>query len=496
MTSAPRSSPTVLFLELNEAEAYWIDGLAAAGKLPVFARMLAGGARVRTRIPGFDPAAPRAWRSITPWIVWPSVYTGLAPAEHGIVAFGQDTSPIRGRCLWDVLDRAGVSTGVFGSLLSYPPRNAGHAAFYVPETLADDDDCFPPEARAAQAFAVFSSRHYSESFLGQAVEGTALLLRSMASGVRPATVARTLAQIPRELLFGDAQVPERAMLQASLLTDAFRRLHARRRPAFSTLHLNNVAYMQHRYWRAAEPDRFRDELSATDRRFFSTVAERRAYEARFAGWIEKSLVWTDRLLGELLELVGDDGVLLVGTALGQRPHDPVHEIHNPVVRLVREDELFAALGLPPARILTQMNPDVSMTFADEAAARQAAERVAGLHVHPDEPLFEVDRRGPQVFLELVMPKRRPGEPLPPIRHAAAGFSAPFERHVHEHPTNDQSTAQHDEPGFLLAYSASRRLEAARASMAVTEIAPMLLGWYGVPPAPWMTAEAEPAIRVS
>ena len=66
-------------------------------------------------------------------------------------------------------------------------------------------------------------------------------------------------------------------------------------------------------------------------------------------WIERSLIWTDRLLDELLALAGDDAILLVGTALGQKPHDPVHEIHNPVVRLVREDELFAALGFPAPR---------------------------------------------------------------------------------------------------------------------------------------------------
>jgi hypothetical protein len=83
------------------------------------------------------------------------------------------------------------------------------------------------------------------------------------------------------------------------------------------------------------------------------VAQRRAYERSFADWIERSLVWTDRLLGELLGLVDDDTVLLVGTALGQKPHDPVHEIHNPVVRLVKEDELFAALGFPGVKVLTQ-----------------------------------------------------------------------------------------------------------------------------------------------
>ena len=496
MATASGNALSVLFLELNEAERYWITKLAAQGKLPVFRRLLEQGVSLTTSIPEFDAAADRAWRTITPWIIWPSVYTGMKPREHGIIAFGQDTTSIQGRCIWDVLDKAGISTGVFGSLLSFPPRNAGSARYYVPESLADDPDCFPDEARPVQEFSVFTSRNYSESIPRQYVEAARLLIGTMRSGVRPATVMRTVLQIPRELLQGDAQVPERAMIQSYMLTDAFKRLYAQHKPRFATLHLNNVAYMQHRYWRAAEPDRFRDDLSATDHRFFGTVAERKAYEEPFASWIERSLIWTDGLLEELLALAGNDAILVVGTALGQKPHDPVHEIHNPVVRLVHERELFAALGVPDAKVLTQMNPDVSLTLRDEGEAERTAEVVRGLYVHPGKPLFEVDRRGRQVFLELLMPRRQPGETLPPIRHTRlAGFEAPFGRHVQEHPTNDQSTAQHDEPGFLLAYSAGRQLERVRSDIPVTDIAPTILSWFGIGPQPWMSDAGRPAIEI-
>jgi hypothetical protein len=420
----------------------------------------------------------------------------MTPEEHGIIAFGQDTTRIQWRCLWDVLDRAGVSTGVFGSLLSFPPRNAGAAKYYVPESLADLPDCFPPEARPVQEFSVFTARNYSESFARHFFDGTRLLLNSMRSGVQAKTVLRTLMQIPSEVLLGDARVPERAMLQSYILTDAFRSLYARHRPAFATLHLNNVAYMQHRYWRAAEPERFRRELSATDQRFFDTVVKRDLYEKRFADWIERSFIWTDWLLGELLKLIDDKTILVVCTGLGQKPHDPVHEIHNPVVRLVHEDQLLAALGYPAVEILTQMNPDVSITLRDESAAVQAATVLGGLYVHAGKPLFEVERRGRQVFLELLMPIRNKGEKLPPIRHTARpDFQVPFERHVREHGTNDQSTAQHREQGMLIAYSTGLRLEQVRARISVTDIAPTVLSWFGIAPQPWMNGAHAPAIHV-
>ena len=492
-----QNNPSVLFLELNEAEKYFIDKLVARGKLPVFSRLLTAGVCLETCIPGFQTDAQRTWRTITPWIIWPSVYTGMTPDEHGIIAFGQDTTRIQGRCLWDVLDKAGISTGVFGSLLSFPPRSAGSASYYVPESLADDAACFPAEARPVQEFSVFTARNYSEGFSRQFFEGTRLLLNSMRSGVQAGTVLRTLLQIPAELFLGDAHVPERAMLQSYILTDAFKRLYTRHRPSFASLHLNNVAYMQHRYWRAAEPNRFRDELSLTDHRFFDTVSERNAYERRFADWIERSLIWTDRLLGELLELIDDNTILVIGTALGQKPHDPVHEIHNPVVRLVREGELLTALGYPGVKILTQMNPDVSINLPDETTAEQTADVLRGLYVHPGKGLFEVERRGRQVFLELIMPQRLKGETLPPIRHTTLpDFQAPFERHVHEHSTNDQSTAQHQEPGLLLAFSQGRRLELVRQKISVTDIAPTVLSWFGIPPQPWMNGMGTPAIKVS
>ena len=128
---------SVIFFELNEAEKHFLEAFVAQGKLPNFKRMIDGGALMRTRIPGWDASEHKAWRTISPWIVWPSVSTGIAPKDHGIVGFGQDTSAIQGKCVWDVLDAHGISTGVLGSLMSYPPRTSGACSYYVPESLAD-----------------------------------------------------------------------------------------------------------------------------------------------------------------------------------------------------------------------------------------------------------------------------------------------------------------------------------------------------------------------
>lgn len=498
MISQARSNGTsVLFLEVNEAEKYFLDKFVAEGKLPNFAKLLETGVFFRTRIPDWDAGADKAWRHISPWIVWPSVYTGMNPRTHGMVGFGQDPAAIQGRCVWDVLDENGFSTGILGCLMSYPPRTRGPGRFYVPESLADDPDCFPPEARPLQEFCVFSARNYSESFSIKAFEAVRLLLRTQKSGVKLSTVWKTLKQVPAEVFRGPSIVPERAMLHSYLVWDAFKALYPAHRPAYTAVHMNHVAYMQHRYWRAAEPERFEDRLSLTDQRFFGTVAERKAYEEKFSKWVEKSFLYTDAVLGELIQLIDSNTVLLVGTALGQRPFDPANEIHNPVVRLVNEGELFAALRLAEHVVLHQMNPDVTMNFASADAAARAHELVAGLHVHAGEPLFTVQRKADQLFLELNMPRRKSKDERFTIRHdTLKDLALDFHRFIHEHPTADQSTAHHKDSGWLLAWSPGRKLEARAKVIDVTDIAPTILSLFGLPAAPWMESKNGPAFTLA
>jgi hypothetical protein len=488
---------SVLFVEINEAERYFLDKFIDAGILPNFARMKREGAFVVTKVPGWEDNGPRAWRDIMPWVIWPTIYTGIPAKEHGILAFGQDTAPLQGKCLWDVLDAKGLSVGVFGSLLSYPPRDHGHTRFYVPENLADDAACIPAEVRPLQEFCVASSRNYSEDFVSQAVEGLKQLAQSPKCGVSAKTIARVLLQIPKEKLLGKQTEAERAMLLSYLTFDAFKHLYAKHRPRYASMHMNHVAYMQHRYWRAAEPSRFPEELSETDARFFATPAERDAYEAKLADRIKSAFIYTDQQLGELFELIGDDTIVVVGTALGQVPVDPVRDIHNPVVRLVREYAFFDAAGLTDYRVLHQMNPDLTITLTDDAAAENAEQIVAGFYVNEGKPLFTIDRRANQLFCEFNMPTGLYGRTNGVyIRHTAnPALKFLFKDHVSQHDSNDQSTAQHRDDGWLLAWSRGATVAALREQVAVTEVAPALLGLYGFPPEAWQTLDS-PAFSVT
>jgi hypothetical protein len=166
------------------------------------------------------------------------------------------------------------------------------------------------------------------------------------------------------------------------------------------------------------------------------------------------------------------------------------------VRLVRERELFDALGLTDYTVLHQMNPDVTVNLASEAAAAGALEQIRALEVLPGEPLFTAQQRGRQLFLELNMPRRSRanGAPLSIRSPLVPGFRADFARHISEHWNNDQSTAHHKDAGLLIAWRKGQRVTTPHTSISVTDIAPAILSLFGIAPQPWHRPEKLPVFQ--
>ncbi len=359
----------VIFLELNEANESFLRKYIAEGLLPNFERILNEGRLISTHIPYFDEKNPRFRRHVSPWIIWPTIYTGLAPEDHNLIGFGQDTRHVQGKYVWDVLDKAGISCGIFGCLMSYPPR--GNLSFYVPESLSDDPSCKPESLSSLQRLFLFVVRNYSGTFLTSAFKALLLLLRAIPLGIKFTTILRTIFQEPAEWIMGSRARPERAMLHSYICSDVFSKLYKKYTPQFAALHLNHLAYMQHRYWRAAEPELFRSELSSTDARFYASVDHRSSDELKFVDRIKQSYCWTDRLIGQAVDMLDGNGTLMVATGPGQRPYDPIEEIHNPVVKLVQAEKLFRRLGLDRFSVLHQMNPDLTINFETAREAEEA-----------------------------------------------------------------------------------------------------------------------------
>ena len=491
--------PSVVFVQLNEADRYFIDLFVSEGKIPTFARMMERGLVATTEIRDWDANSPRAWRLISPWIVWPTIYTGMSAERHGIVAFGQDTASLRGKCIWDLLDAAGISTGVFGDLMSFPPRSAGNCKFYVPECLATQPSALPESVEPLQDLCSLGARNYSDRIPTDPLRAITLLAKSLASGhTRAATALKLIKQIPAEIILGSKWVPERAMLLTYLAEDAFLHLYRTHRPRYASIHLNHVAYLQHRFWRVAEPERYDRSLSATDAHYFVTGAKRDVWERKFAKLIERGFAHTDKFLENILAELPENGLLIVATGLGQEPMDPTSKIHNPAVRLTNAETLFESLGIQPAEVLHEMNPDLTVNFYDDRSATEAAVEVSSLKFEGKEPLFDVTQRGAQVFLELRVPPALLSGDYRLIRHRLrTDFEFPWQTLIQLPQTNEQSTAHHHAKGTLLAFTHECKFATRNeTTVPITAIAPSLLNVFNISSPDWMSSETPPVFALA
>ena len=86
--------------------------------------------------------------NLSPWITWPTMHRGVSNIDHEISDLGQDLTNVNEEYpnLYNILAKQGVKVGVFGSLQSYPlPDSLDNFEFYVPDTFAAGDECFPAE---------------------------------------------------------------------------------------------------------------------------------------------------------------------------------------------------------------------------------------------------------------------------------------------------------------------------------------------------------------
>jgi hypothetical protein len=472
----------MLVIELNEAEKHFLDKFVAEKKLPTFEKLLKDGQLIETHIRSGDVTEEKAWRQISPWVVWPSVYTGMPADKHKIIGFRQKTEVLVGQCIWDKLNEKQITTGVFGSLMSYPVRHNPYNLFYFPDAFAETNDCYPRSYKPIQEFFGFIARHYSKpAGVWTALRGLWKLLRGIIKGIPFSTAYEILAQVPREYSRGTPFYRYRALIQAKLQMDIFQLLLQRYQPSFATLHLNHIAYMQHRYWRAAEPESYQDKMGELDLHYYGDIETRKDYEWAFKDAILESFLLTDQFLEDLLKNIKDKNTLLViATGLGQKKMDPASEIHNPEIRFIHLDRLLRLIDISNCEILTPMNPEITLNFPDAAEASLAAYKLSNLKVMGEYPLFQVKQLEHQLFLDgRIPPEIWFLDSQAWLEDQATEHILPLFDYVQLSRVKDQSTAHHQEQGWLLLYGNSEPMKISADKLDVTDIRDLLLSYFKV-----------------
>jgi hypothetical protein len=274
---------------------------------------------------------------LDPWISWPTLHRGVTNAVHEIEHLGQPTERTDENWppIWSILSRAGIRTGVFGSLFSAPDgAESDEFAFYMPDYFASRNGGEPDSFRRFHAFNTALTRESGLTVSTRFPVERALEFAFYAPswGIRPRTLAQIAHQLAAERLKADRKTHRRS-LQTVLMFDVFEKALRRTRPQFATFYTNNVAAAMHRFWAAAYPEDYPSHPFGPD------------WVKRFRNEILDAMDYADATLSRLHRFVDQNPeyILIVASSLGQGaiPAQP----RNAVFSIRDLDRFMAALGL-------------------------------------------------------------------------------------------------------------------------------------------------------
>jgi len=361
----------LLFLELNEINFEYVASYVRRGGLPNLGRLIRANGVART-------VSEQRYEELEPWIQWVTAHTGMPLAAHGVFRLGDIVQKDLPQ-IWEQLEGQGLTVGAIS------PMNAKNrlrqAAFFVPDPWT----ATPPTATARlaalyQGIAQAVNENAQSKVSARSLAG---LLSGFAAYARPAnygTYAGLAATGPRRPW-------RKALVLDLLLADVFVREVRRTSPDFASLFLNAGAHIQHHY-------------------LYSSAC----YEGphRNPAWylpagadpVHEAYALYDRIVGQVLAEFPDARVMLA-TGLHQDPHDRVTYYW----RLREHAAFLSRIRVDCRRVEPRMSRDFLVVCDDATQASEAA-RVLGEISAPDgEPLFAIDNRGTDLFVELVYPHR-------------------------------------------------------------------------------------------
>ncbi len=194
---------------------------------------------------------------LSPWKTWPTVHRGVNDEKHLIYDFGQDLTDVDKEypAIWRLLAANGVSTGVCGSLHTYPmPEDLSGYTFFLPDTFAAGSECFPKKLSIFQEFNLRMARDSARNVSRKVPWAAALKFLAAAPGLglKMNTFVDISGQLVSERLKQWKKIRRRTY-QTVLAFDVFVRQLQDTKPAFSTFFTNHVASSMHRYWAATFP---------------------------------------------------------------------------------------------------------------------------------------------------------------------------------------------------------------------------------------------------
>ncbi len=447
----------VLLVEINEITWTLIDPLIEQGELPTFARLKREGAWASPLSVDLPPM-------LEPWITWTTVHTGRPQSDHNVFFLQQPPETIKAKRVWEICDEAGLSVGVYGSLCSWPPQQV--KGFYVPDTFAPNTATYPDSLQAIQKLNLTYTRSIrlpsdDDGLLFKAKLGGKLLGLGLSAG----TVNKIVRQLARERRNPKTRW-QRVALQPFVNFDFFNRLYRRHRPDFATFHTNHVAHYMHTYWKAMRPDLFPQPTSEEEIQ-------------NYGGAIAHGYRTADQLLKRMMGLLNSETVMVVASAMGQKPYVTPLKKGKRIGQLRSLDRLIDILGAQGrVRTLTTMSDQFNLYPDSSVTKKLLCDRLQAAYIDsPARPMFYVSVVADSITVTHRHYDETTDDSICVFPHSPTNQSYRFEELIYG--TGMVKSGCHDPAGVLMLYGPGIPRGAHISECTTLDVAPTLLNFFGL-----------------
>jgi hypothetical protein len=365
MTDSP--DPRLIFLELNEVNFDYLRGYAAKGLLPTFAKLLDSYGYALTE-------SEAEYAHLEPWIQWVTAHTGKTFAEHGVFRLGDIVNHDIPQ-IWEQLESHGLRVGAIS------PMNAKNRlrqpAFFVPDPWTRTE--LHAGGTLRSLYDAIAQAVNDNATARISVRSLLKLLRGFLAYAAPANLPIYCGMVTQ----ARRRPWRKAMFLDLLLADVFMRETARTRPHFASLFVNAAAHIQHHYL-------FSSSMYAGASRNPDWYVD-----ASHDPVLEVYQLY-DRIVSRILARFPSSRLML-GTGLHQNPHASITFYW----RLRHHASFLRQIGLDFLEVEPRMSRDFLVGFATLESAERGAEFLRQVTSEDGQPLFTVDNRGRELFVELT-----------------------------------------------------------------------------------------------
>jgi hypothetical protein len=456
-------APSVILVEFNELSPTLMQGFMARGVLPNFRRF-------HDEAQVYVTEAKERPPYLEPWIQWITVHNGVGYDDHKQLNLDEGHN-VTAPALWDILSDAGLRTWVCGSMNPRVSRTFSGAI--LPDPWSTHVSPQPDELRPFFEFIQRNVQEHTRDKVPLSPKDYAKFVRFMA---RHGLSRTTALAIGRQLL-GEKRSKgknrwQRATILDRLQLDVFRHYWRKIEPHFATYFSNSTAHFQHMHWRNMEPHLFKVAPSAEE-------------QSRYQDAIEYGYRSMDALIGELMELAGENTTLVFLTALSQQPclvyEDQGGKVaHRPkdFQKLIQWAGVEGKFSVAPV-----MTHYFHVTFDDEATATAAAEKLRALEAGGTHVL-NVEPKGRDLFCGC----RLYNELDPSLELVSRATSATTRFFDQFYRIEGLKSGMHHPDGILWVRTPERRHRVHADKVPLERVAPMILDMFSISPPPTMRAK--------